>query len=425
MTPDEHLPAERHGRESPPRPPASDEPVMIGYQLRDVEVGLRTALREEADRITPGNRLDAILAAGRAEAGPAHRRRRWLLPVAAAAAAAVVVGGALVVSNRPTTSTPVVGGSATSTAPGGPSSVAPSSTVPTATGPSSVPTQSAPPPVVVPPVVVPPASTPPPVGPSATMTPPTTPPAPPAVTATLVPVYYVGTRQGTDVLFREFVTTPVDNPVTPTTKVVAAVRTAMGPGPDGAGYEAAWKGIDLVGAQVTSDGIRLELSRGLTGLSTARSKVAVQQLVWTATAAAAPGPLQVTLTLADGGDALAPGQPVAGTYTRPTDAAAVFSLLSPLWIDNPTRGQVLTSGTAVTVTGLASTNEANVAWQLLQDATVVSKGAVTATKAAPGRGAFTIPLGVLAGSDYVIRVYEESAKDGSVSAEQRMPFTVR
>ncbi|MDN5765641.1 MAG: Gmad2 immunoglobulin-like domain-containing protein [Humibacillus sp.] len=420
MTPDEHLPADRHGRESPPRPPASDEPVMIGSELRDVEVGLRAALHDEADRITPGNRLDAILAAGQAESVSAARHRRWLLPVAAAAAAAVVVGGALVVGNRQGNAPPVVGGPTTRAAVDSASSGSTSpSTLPTSTGPSSVPTQTASSPVVVSRPTTAATTT------SAAPTTTTNTTPPPAVTSASVPVYYVGDRQGNDVLFREFVRADVTNPVSPTTKVVAAVRTAMSSAPDGSGYRSRWAGIDLVGGEVTADGIRLELSRGLTGLSTANSAVAVQQLVWTATAAAAPGPLQVTFTLADGGDAVAPGQPTSGTYTRPTDAGEVYSLLSPLWIDSPARGQVIASGTAVTATGLASTNEANVVWQLLQSGRVVSKGAVTAATSAPARAKFTVPLGKLSPGGYVIRVYEESAKDGSVSAEQKRPFTVK
>ena len=199
----------------------------------------------------------------------------------------------------------------------------------------------------------------------------------------------------------------------------------MGSVPDGSGYQSRWQGIDLVGAEVRGDGIRLKLSRGLSGLSTERATVAVQQLVWTATAAAAPGPLRVTFALADGGDAVAPGQPVARAYNRPTDAVAVYSLLSPLWIDNPARGQVVRVGTAVNVTGIASTNEASVTWQLLQGEKVLAQSAVTADKTAPARGGFSIALGQLAAGDYDIRVYEESAKDGSVSAEQRIPFSVK
>ncbi len=413
MTPDEQVPNERAGR--PSRHPASDEPVTIGSELRDVENALRTALHDEAERITPGNRLDAILSAGRVEASSARTHRRWLLPVAAAAAAALVVGGALVVGNRQTSPPPVVGGptgsvSVTASSAG---TVSPS-TQPTATGPSSVPTQTASQPVVPPPVSPPSATT-----STATTS------APPAVSATSVPVYYVGTRLGNDVLFREFVVTAVQKPVSPTTKVEAAVRTAMGSAPDGSGYQSRWQGVDLVGAAVKADGIRLTLSRGLGGLSSERATVVVQQLVWTAQAAASQGLLPVTFALADGGDTVAPGQPVGRTYNRPTDPTAVYRLLSPLWIDSPARGQVVKAGAAVTVTGVASTNEASVTWQLLQGTKVVAKGAVQADKTAPARGGFSIPLGKLAAGDYGVRVYEESAKDGSVSAQQQLPFTVK
>ncbi|MEO5745899.1 MAG: Gmad2 immunoglobulin-like domain-containing protein, partial [Terracoccus sp.] len=361
-----------------------------------------------------------ILAAGRVEARSARSHRRWLLPVAAAAAAVVVVGGALVVGNRQPSPPPVVGGPTGTTSVGASSSgPVSSSTLPTATGPSSVPTQTASQPVVPPPVSPPPATT------TSATTSATPPPVAPAVAATSVPVYYVGTRLGRDVLFREFVTADVTKPVSPTTRVEAAVRTAMGSVPDGSGYQSRWQGVDLVSAEVSADGIRLTLSRGVSGLSTERARVVVQQLVWTAQAAAAQGLLPVTFALADGGDAVAPGQPVGRAYNRPSDPAAVYSLLSPLWIDSPARGQVVKVGAAVTATGIASTNEASVTWQLLQGGRVVTQGAVTADKAAPARGGFSIALGKLVAGDYVIRVYDESAKDGSVNAEQRTPFTVK
>ena len=112
-------------------------------------------------------------------------------------------------------------------------------------------------------------------------------------------------------------------------------------------------------------------------------------------------------------------------HQRPGDAIGVYDVLSPLWVDQPARGATVKAGQRVTVTGVASTFEANVEWQLLRGGSVVAEGSTTATAGAPERGAYSFRTKALPAGDYVVRVLESSPKDGTPDAEQRIPFTVR
>ncbi len=436
-----------------PRRPATPDPTFgdeadPGLGVSGVESDLRASMAAEADSITPGDRLGAILAAGAAggsasgaPARAASARRGWLLPAAAAAGVAVVIAGSFWLTNRPTEQPPFV--AATTALPTSPStpttptSDAGPSTVPTIT--PSRPTPTVPPPAVVTTTVAPPATTtvapttsaaPTTTTPPPTTTAPTTPAAPtttatPPVTSVVLPVYHLGPvtpKSATLRLFREFATGEVATPVTPDARGLVALAAAMGPAPDGSSYLDPWSSVTPLAVTVGPDGITVRLSAGLTGVSDGTARLAVQQLVWTVQGAVGKGLLPVTFELADQGAAVAPGQPTARTYSQPT-GDAVLDDVSPVWVDNPTRGGTVAAG-PVTVTGLASTFEAAISWQLLSGGKPVQSGTATADAAAPARGAYSFDTKPVAAGDYVIRVWATSAKDGSVTAEQRIPFTV-
>jgi hypothetical protein len=78
----------------------------------------------------------------------------------------------------------------------------------------------------------------------------------------------------------------------------------------------------------------------------------------------------------------------------------------------------------VTVKGLAIVFEATVSWELQRGGAKVKDGFTTATVGAPSQGEYTIDLGRLPAGSYTIRVFEASAKDGSVAAEATRSFTV-
>ncbi|GAA2036944.1 hypothetical protein GCM10009740_30610 [Terrabacter terrae] len=392
-------------------------PVNIGHSgtdpgLRATEDRLRRALEQDARSVTPTHRLEAILADAHGESfssvrggssgspdGLNSRHRRWLLPAAAAAVALVVAGTVWAVDRLPVQAPPVA---ATS-----PSATTPPSTAPTPSGsPSSIPTQTAERP-----------SPPPTVSASATVVP------PPATVPVSVPVYYLGPVVGGSAqvrLFREFVTTTAGSPATGQSRALAALRLAMGTPAAGSSYRSAWNGVSPQSVLLGPAGITVRLSSG----STSAEPLATEQLVWTVQAALGKS-LPVGFTLADGGSSVSPGHPATASYTRPTDPMAVLAQVAPIWVDEPARGAVVTAGAPLPVTGVASTFEATVEWELLRDGRRVDRGVTTAAQAAPARAPYTFSTKPVPAGSYVLRVFESSANDGSTVAEQRVPLTAR
>jgi hypothetical protein len=393
---------------SEPTPLGPDEAARRDVALHKTAAGLRRALGVEAGRIEPNDRLGAILADSHDEESAGRGPRRWLVP-AAAAAAAVVLAGTVWAVTRPTGSTPAAGPTAATEA----TRTNPTTTHPTSVSPSSVPSPSATGPIV----------------PLPTGGAPTTSVVPPATATVPLPVYYLGPVVGGSKdwrLFREFVPTAVATPATPGAKALAALRQAFGSPslPKHPGYASPWISSGLVSVTVDGGVITVALSHGLETTPDGGSALAVQQIVWTAQAAVGKGALPVRITVP--GDAeLAPGVPSTRTWNRPTDPIAVAGVLSPIWVDEPYRGQVVSAGAPLTVKGVASTFEANVEWQLLRDGKAVEQGFTTASIGAPGRGSYTFRTQPIGAGSYLLRVFERSAKDGSVAAEQRVSFTAR
>jgi hypothetical protein len=98
-----------------------------------------------------------------------------------------------------------------------------------------------------------------------------------------------------------------------------------------------------------------------------------------------------------------------------------FDVLASVWIDLLDRSDV---SNPVSITGSACTFEANVAWELTQGGDVVSSGATTAEFACPDRSDWSVDLGELAPGNYVLKVSDLSAQDGSVIFEDTKAFTV-
>ncbi|WP_374969754.1 Gmad2 immunoglobulin-like domain-containing protein [Terrabacter sp. BE26] len=401
----------RGAEDEPDGTPVKSGNSGIDRGLGPTEDRLRRALEQDARSVTPSHRLGAILADAHGESfssvrggssgspeGVESRHRRWLLP-AAAAAAALLVAGTLWAVNRPPVQAPPVAATA-------PTATTPPATAPTPSGsPSSIPTQTAEP-----------TSPPPTVPASASAVP------PPATVPVSVPVYYLGpVASGAPVrLFREFVTTTAGAPATSQSRVLAALRLAMGTPPAGAPYRSAWNGVSPQSVLLGPGGITVRLSSG----SASAEPLATEQLVWTVQAALGKT-LPVRFTLADGGSQISPGHPVTSSYTRPTDPMAVLDQVAPIWVDEPARGSVVTAGAPLRVTGVASTFEATVEWELLRNGRRVDKGVTTAAQSAPARAPYAFSTKPVPAGSYVLRVFEGSAKDGSTVAEQRVPLTAR
>jgi hypothetical protein len=164
-------------------------------------------------------------------------------------------------------------------------------------------------------------------------------------------------------------------------------------------------GVDRAGGVATVNLSAAALAKHATP-ETAR--MAVQQIVWTLTAADQDGQERVRL--------LVEGQPVRNLWESgvsavdPVGRAAAGSVLAPVWITDPRDGA--TVGRTVELQGQASVVEANVSIEVRRGATVVESTFATATTAGPGRGTWSRTLRLEPGT-YEIRAFESSAQDGS------------
>lgn len=241
-----------------------------------------------------------------------------------------------------------------------------------------------------------------------------------------MPVYFVGPygnqKWG---LVREFLTANLPAGADPAAKATAALNLALNAQPytNTDGYLQPWPaGSSAQQVVVRPSEIEVVLSGpGVKGLTPEQQRVSVQQVVWTATAAVQQN-LPVRISVAGGGPIFETMPP--SVYKRPATTES-YRDLAPIWVDTPSRDQVLPAGSPVVVKGQACTFEANVLWELRQGTTVVKKGNTTASSGCPTQGSYSVDLGVLQPGAYQFRAFELSAKDGSLSAEKVVSFTVK
>ena len=343
----------------------------------DIERQLRESLRRHAERITPRERRTEILAMVHEQTETTEPRRRWLIPVAAAASVALIGAIAWGVANTGTQQVPPAG---TST----------SSTTGTATSNATA-----------------------------------------ATTQVALPAYFVGASSGTGDtfgLYREFVRTAVPAGATPAQKAKAAVAVAMNAQPftNFEPYVQPWSGIKVKDLTLTPDLITITLSGpGASGFTPEQTKLAVQELVWTAQAAIGQGTIPVKFVVADGSPKLFGTYATNKTYNRPTKEQQ-YEDLAPIWILSPERGKVFAAGAPVVANGESCAFEATTQWELKKGGAVVKSGSTMASSGCPIRGTWQVNLGVLTSGDYTFRMFEVSMQDGKgVVAETSKPFTVK
>ncbi|WP_116952144.1 Gmad2 immunoglobulin-like domain-containing protein [Jiangella endophytica] len=331
------------------------------------EQQVHDALHRAAERVQPGP--DGLARIRRRTAVVPMWRRPVVLGLAGATAlaAAVIVGGAIVLSNDDD-DTPVA--TTTSTSP--------------ATSPNGTPTDTSPP---------------------------TSPPAaettPPAQTLT-VPVYYVADAGDGLRLVREFHT--VETSLPPVAAAINEMLTAPPADPD---YTTLWEpGVEVLSADVADGAIVVDLS-GPPAVGD-DPDLATQQLVYTATAAAATAQLDGSLPvrIAVGGEN--PSEPVGRA-----DPLEVRQLVQ---LNDPAEGATLPS--PVTVSGEAAVNEANVLWELRRDGEVVDSGNTTAEECCTF-SPFAFELDLEPGSyEIVVSESDESGGEGRPPMSDSRTFTV-
>ena len=161
----------------------------------------------------------------------------------------------------------------------------------------------------------------------------------------------------------------------------------------------------------------VDLTLGRISLGAESEQRAIDQMVWTLIEND-PAVTSVKFTI----DGLV-SESLAGhvDFSQVFTLAPSYEVLASAWIDLLDRSDV---SNPVSITGSACTFEANVAWELTKGGDVVSSGATTAATACPDRSNWSIDLGVLAPGNYVLRVSDTSAEDGSLIFEDIKAFTV-
>ena len=179
-----------------------------------------------------------------------------------------------------------------------------------------------------------------------------------------------------------------------------------------------WNNGTKVNSVSVVEGIAMvDLSLGRISLGAESEQRAIDQMVWTLIEND-PTVTSVKFTI----DGLV-SESLAGhvDFSQVFTLAPSYEVLASVWIDLLDRSDV---SNPVSITGSACTFEANVAWELTKGGDVVSSGATTAASACPDRSDWSIDLGELAPGNYVLKVSDTSAEDGSLIFEDTKAFTV-
>lgn len=230
-----------------------------------------------------------------------------------------------------------------------------------------------------------------------------------------VALYFVGdTAQGLR-LYREFHRAEVAQ-----SPMAAALSLLFQSKPHDPDYTNLWPSDTKVQkVSVTGDEATIDLTFSSLNVGAESEARAIDQIVWTATAADTQIKKIKLLRNGKGVESLAGHVDASGTFARqPT-----YEVLAPVWITSIDEGGEIKS--PLTFGGLAQTFEANVEWQVLREGNVVARGATTASEAAPARTPWKVTVPNLKPGDYTIRAFTSSAKDGSLVAEDTKKITLQ
>ena len=175
-------------------------------------------------------------------------------------------------------------------------------------------------------------------------------------------------------------------------------------------------GTKVNSVSVTEGVATVDLTLGRISLGAESEQRAIDQMVWTLIEND-PAVTSVKFTI----DGLV-SESLAGhvDFSQVFTLAPSYEVLASVWIDLLDRSDV---SNPVSITGSACTFEANVAWELTKGGDIVSSGATTAATACPDRSDWSIDLGELAPGNYVLKVSDTSAEDGSLIFEDTKAFT--
>ncbi|HEY3199452.1 MAG TPA: Gmad2 immunoglobulin-like domain-containing protein [Actinomycetes bacterium] len=257
--------------------------------------------------------------------------------------------------------------------------------------------------------------------PPATTEPTTTPPVTPTSDReqrTLALYYLRGGANSDAWLFREFRNIQVVD----RRPVLAAVTAMFTVPPLDRDYENPWPASSKVlNTSKSGDLVTVNLARSVAGRSASElvSRMAVQQLVYTATAADLSA-RRVNILVEGKSLTSLWGHPVG---PQPIKRSPEADVLAPVWITDPIEGA--TVGRTVTVQGTADVFEAHVSYEVAGlDGATVQEGSVQASAGSGTRGDWSKKLSFEPGS-YVLRFFYRSADDGSVQGLDTKTIRVR
>jgi hypothetical protein len=182
-------------------------------------------------------------------------------------------------------------------------------------------------------------------------------------------------------------------------------------------YATLWPGgVRLLGATVDGDTTTVDLSGIADGLGGLAEGIALQQLVYTVTAASGQPKVRV----------LRDGQPTDSIFGHvstkdPLTRGAAVDVLYGVRIISPQQGEQPGQEVKIHLAGIAF--EATVTFDVLRDGKVVKHQVVTLDAGAPKQGEFTTTVQLDPG-EYVIQAYAVSQKDGGRQHQDSHTFTV-
>ena len=229
------------------------------------------------------------------------------------------------------------------------------------------------------------------------------PPAPPAAVSipptVNVPVYYLGDTSSGVRLFREYHLVRVDS-ADAAARTQAALRTMLAThSPVDPDYRTPWQDAGVTSVQVNGDAVLVDLHGVPTSVADQdTARMAVQQLVWTATATSGVPALQLSFD----GQRRASLWGVAGTDGRLVRGARA-DVQAPIWLIDPQQGTQVRRPVAVYIAATAAggTVRLRVAGT---DGHVIGDQAVTLNAAAPQQGEAHPTLDLSPGT-YVVTAY--------------------
>ena len=203
---------------------------------------------------------------------------------------------------------------------------------------------------------------------------------------------------------------------------LSALRTLVDDGlrPDDPDLASPWadaaSSVISIGRRETT--ATIDLRYGRLNVGAEAEALAIAQLV--RTVASADPTIEAVTLLVDG----EPIESLAGHVdaSLPFPVAGTDTALATVWISEPREGATIAGD--LSFGGEACTFEAAVPWQVLRGGEVIASGTALAAEACPARTSWRVDVGALPPGRYVLRVYDLSARDGSLIAEDTTTVTV-